>query len=36
MTINFATFKYDMVKVYVLKIRDNDPYIDPESNSIIT
>jgi len=30
LTINFATFKYNTVKIYVLKIED-EPYIDPET-----
>lgn len=35
MEIHFDTFKYDMVKIYVMKIRENDPYMDPETGIVI-
>jgi len=36
LTVNFDDFKYNMVKIYVLKIKEDEPYIDPETGVLIT
>jgi hypothetical protein len=36
MSVHFDDFKYNMVKIYVLKINENEPYIDPETGVLIT
>jgi hypothetical protein len=36
MSVHFDDFKYNMVKIYTLKINENEPYVDPETGVLIT